>query len=353
MTTVPTLLTRQQALESLTEFASVAKDYASKRNYSNFSSGLSGFIRRRLVTEKEVICALLEKHSFGELEKFIQEVCWRTYWKGYLEHHPEVWHSYQESLKTLPAINHELIKNTDLSFFNEWVVILENTGFLHNHIRMWFASVWIHTLKLPWQQGAEFMFERLIDADPASNTLSWRWVAGLHTKGKRYLAEASNIATFSNGRWTPKASELDMSPEPINEEPLLQKSHPSAFTTSLITCDAIIATIEDLSSADAIFIPDKSGLNYECALHRSHELNIPLLRNQEVVNQWASQFQTVGVLSPNVGSVGAELIQNSPGLTAVFSEWDRKLYPLATKGFFPYWEKAKSLVPNLLTSVER
>ena len=68
---------------------------------------------------------------------------------------------------------------------------------LHNHTRMWFASIWIFTLKLDWQLGADFFLRHLIDGDAASNTLSWRWVGGLHTKGKTYLAKADNIARYT------------------------------------------------------------------------------------------------------------------------------------------------------------
>ena len=68
---------------------------------------------------------------------------------------------------------------------------------------MWFASIWIFTLKLPWVLGADFFLCNLIDGDAASNTLSWRWVAGLHTKGKHYLARADNIERFTSGRFAP------------------------------------------------------------------------------------------------------------------------------------------------------
>ena len=63
---------------------------------------------------------------------------------------------------------------------------------------MWFASIWIFTLNLPWQLGADFFMQHLLDGDPASNTLSWRWVAGIQTKGKNYLARKSNIEKYSN-----------------------------------------------------------------------------------------------------------------------------------------------------------
>ena len=66
---------------------------------------------------------------------------------------------------------------------------------------MWFASIWIFTLNLPWQKGAEFFMKHLFDGDPASNTLSWRWIAGLQTKGKHYLAQSWNISKFTNNRY--------------------------------------------------------------------------------------------------------------------------------------------------------
>ena len=95
---------------------------------------------------------------------------------------------------------------------------LVDTGYLHNHTRMWFASIWIFTLGLPWQLGADFFYRHLLDGDAASNTLSWRWVAGLQTAGKTYLATASNISRYTEGRFSP--SGLATSARALVEEPL-------------------------------------------------------------------------------------------------------------------------------------
>ena len=93
---------------------------------------------------------------------------------------------------------------TGIDCFDAWARELVATGYLHNHARMWFASIWIFTLRLPWELGADFFLRHLIDGDPASNTLSWRWVAGLQTAGKTYLATAENIARFTGGRFAPQ-----------------------------------------------------------------------------------------------------------------------------------------------------
>ena len=66
---------------------------------------------------------------------------------------------------------------------------------------MWFASIWIHYFGLPWQLGAKLFYDHLLDADIASNTLSWRWVAGLQTEGKKYIANSHNIMKFSLSRF--------------------------------------------------------------------------------------------------------------------------------------------------------
>ena len=187
------------------------KYYELNRNYSEDSSSnkttslLSPFIRYRLISEENVLKKILEKYELRDCEKFVQEIYWRTYWKGWLEHRPSVYSDYLEDRnKLIEELGNKkfylnaISGNTNLSFFNKWVNTLKEDGYLHNHVRMWFASIWIFTLKLPWQLGADFFMQHLLDGDPASNTLSWRWVAGIHTKGKNYLARKSNIEKYSN-----------------------------------------------------------------------------------------------------------------------------------------------------------
>ena len=90
---------------------------------------------------------------------------------------------------------------------------LKKNNYLHNHTRMWFASIWIFTLKLPWQLGAEFFLKNLYDGDSASNTLGWRWVGGLQTAGKHYLAREDNIRKYTNNRY--KNIDLDEKALPL------------------------------------------------------------------------------------------------------------------------------------------
>ena len=195
-------------------------DYAGRRNHDegpgkrSTVSCLSPWIRHRLLTEEEVVASVLARYGRDGAETFLQEVFWRTYFKGWLEHRPQVWRRYRQNLAfahTAMAADGDLSTRyraaiggeTAIHCFDAWNMELQETGYLHNHARMWFASIWIFTLRLPWVLGADFFLRHLIDGDAASNTLSWRWVAGLHTKGKTYLARADNIAKYTAGRFHP------------------------------------------------------------------------------------------------------------------------------------------------------
>ena len=179
---------------------------------------MSPYLSHRILTEYDVIKRVLQKKSYRNVEKFIQEVYWRLYWRGWLESRPQVWSDFLGDLKSLEKnkFYYDAIEGlTDIKCFNYWVKELRENGFLHNHTRMWFASIWIFTLNLPWQLGAEFFLKYLSDADSASNTLSWRWVAGIQTKGKHYLAKKWNIEKFTNGRFSPAA--LNENAVPVND----------------------------------------------------------------------------------------------------------------------------------------
>jgi deoxyribodipyrimidine photo-lyase len=125
----------------------------------------------------------------------------------WLELRPSVWQRFvderdrqRESFPNARAIVAAETGMTGIEGFDDWARELVDTGYMHNHARMWFASIWIFTLRLPWALGADFFLRHLLDADAASNTLSWRWVAGLQTIGKTYLATSENIVRSTNGR---------------------------------------------------------------------------------------------------------------------------------------------------------
>ncbi len=206
---------RFKALEKLDFF--IEKNLSEYSRLRNFDFGpdkrenvscLSPYVTHGIINEVEIIKKSLAKFSFSKNEKFIQEVLWRTYWKGWLELRPNVWTDFllelsniREKFKDDPNYLRAINGETNIECFNEWVIELKNNNYLHNHARMWFASIWIFTLNLPWQLGAELFLQHLYDGDAASNTLGWRWVAGIQTQGKHYLASEWNIKKFTNNRF--------------------------------------------------------------------------------------------------------------------------------------------------------
>jgi deoxyribodipyrimidine photo-lyase len=206
---------RASAIERLNFFSDQNLfEYSKLRNF-DFGPGnrtniscLSPYISHGIISELEVIKKSLSKFSFNKNEKFIQEILWRVYWKGWLELRPNVWTDYLNELKKIREefrdnsnFKNAIEGNTNIKCFNEWVNELKENNYLHNHARMWFASIWIFTLELPWQLGAEFFMKHLYDGDAAANTLGWRWVAGIQTQGKNYLASEWNIKKFTNNRF--------------------------------------------------------------------------------------------------------------------------------------------------------
>ncbi len=208
-------ISRKNALKKLDDFIeNNILDYTKSRNFDfgiqnrKNTSCLSPYVSHGIISEAEIINKVLKKHLFNKTEKFVQEVLWRIYWRGWLEQRPMVWNDYLIKLKTLNE-EYKTNKNylnaikgeTNIQCFNDWVNELKETNYLHNHTRMWFASIWIFTLELPWELGAEFFLKHLYDGDSASNTLGWRWVAGIQTPGKHYVASEWNIKKFTNNRY--------------------------------------------------------------------------------------------------------------------------------------------------------
>jgi hypothetical protein len=195
--------TRSEALARLEAFLPLAPDYGATRNHvvagHENVSRLSPATRTRVLLEREILAAARARHEAAAIEKFEQEVWWRLYWKGWLEQRPEIWTGYRQSLDRLEwsARAREVAAGeSGIAILDHFTRELITTGYLHNHARMWWASWWIHGEGLPWELGAHFFLQHLRDGDAASNTLSWRWVAGLHTKGKAYLVRRSNLERY-------------------------------------------------------------------------------------------------------------------------------------------------------------
>ncbi|MCY7405529.1 MAG: DNA photolyase [Cryobacterium sp.] len=413
--------TRAAGLARLADFVPRAgRAYAAERNLdrgpadrTNVST-LSPWVRHRLVTEADVAEAVLQRHSLDAASKFVQEVYWRTYWKGWLELRPSVWARYAAAvgpalvgLSAAQRVSYDaaVTGRTGIDGFDEWARELVDTGYLHNHARMWFASIWIFTLCLPWQLGADFFMRRLLDGDPASNTLSWRWVGGLQTVGKTYLATTQNIAFATGGRFHPHGLAThaiaidDDAPPPTplaapRPEPLpagrvalmLHEDdlHAESLAPALEAAGAQVAAVAapsageprsplsatDFTTASApepssplvvAFTAgaladglDRAGTHFSTGTTTLDALTasavLPWMRAHSVT-ALVTPYAPVGAVRDRLDRLAIDLAAEGVTLTRVLRSWDAQAWPHATRGFFPFREKIPALLRDQQTRV--
>jgi hypothetical protein len=371
---------RAKALDQLNNFVdNHLAEYSKLRNFdfgpekrSNISC-LSPYITHGVINEKEVIQKALSKFSFSKNEKFIQEVLWRTYWKGWLELRPNVWTDYLVELK---QIRNQFKNNqdhlsaiegkTNIDCFNRWVTELKENNYLHNHTRMWFASIWIFTLELPWQLGAEFFMKHLFDGDAASNTLGWRWVAGIQTQGKHYLASEWNIKKFTNNRFQniqlnenapPKVSEKSYqiikqdfnNSENIKEKNLLifdnnlsfevtnfkENNFKKIYLVSNKNEDRSIKLSEKLMKFKSLLIEDQAQRL------KNQSIDCQIIDISEVTN-----IENCCGLYPTIGENLDYLNSNNLKVDFLYRSLDQLAWQYCNKGFFNF----KNYIPKIVST---
>ena len=371
---------RAKALDKLDIFLeNNLSEYSKLRNFDfgpkhrSNTSCLSPYITHGIIKEKEIIQKSLNKFSFSKNEKFIQEVLWRTYWKGWLELRPNVWNDY---LIELNNVKKNFNKNqnylnaiegkTDIECFDHWVNELKENNYLHNHTRMWFASIWIFTLELPWQLGAEFFMQHLYDGDAASNTLGWRWVAGVQTQGKHYLASEWNIKKFTNNRFQniklnenapPKVSGKPYSiikqdfgnPEIVADQNLLVFENNLSFETSDFQNHKFkkIFIVSNKNENRSIKLSQKvmkfKSLLMEDQRQRLEDRSIEceIIDITEIQN-----IENCYGLYPTIGENLDYLNSNNLKINFLFRDLDQSSWQYCNKGFFNF----KNYIPKIIST---
>ncbi len=371
---------RAKALDKLNYFVeNNLSEYSKLRNFdfgpenrSNISC-LSPYITHGVISEKEVIEKSLGKFSFSKNEKFIQEVLWRTYWKGWLELRPNVWSDYlielnkiKEEFKNNQNYLNAIEGKTNIECFNAWINELKENNYLHNHTRMWFASIWIFTLELPWQLGAEFFMQHLYDGDTASNTLGWRWVAGIQTQGKHYLASEWNIKKFTNNRFNniklnenapPKVSEKTYSvikqdfsnPQHIEDKNLLIFENNLSFEITDFQNNKFkkIHLISNENENRSIKL-DEKVVKFKSLLIKDQEQR---LKNNsidcEITNiSEIKNIENSCALYPTVGENLDYLNSNNIKVDFLFRKLDQYSWQYCNKGFFNF----KNYIPKIIST---
>ena len=351
-------------------------DYSSKRNFdlgpphTNVST-LSPYIGRRLISETDILNVAFQKFKPIKIEKFVQEIFWRTYWRGWLELHPIIWNEYEKKIRDV-----EPPGKTGIKCFDHWTQELIETGYLHNHARMWYASIWIFTLNKNWIDGALFFQKYLLDWCPAVNTLSWRWVAGLQTIGKNYIARADNIYKFTNYKYNP-VNQLNETAPPLESQSslnqqIIDKEFEKISFNDLDNIGLIINkndfTLNSLLKKNidfktCLFKSDNPLIN-QSELIKSFDKNlygevlnnnkqISFAENDEELIEWILKFKIKNLIIPyesqgkyilNKKNILNKFTNKNVNVFFYLREWDRLAFPFAKKGFFPF----KNKIPELL-----
>lgn len=394
--------TRKDALKQMEAFIPFAGRYARDRNHvihghTNVSR-LSPAIRYRLVLESECAIAPLHRYSQSTVEKFTQEVYWRRYWKSWLSLRPQVWRQYLDELyglqndPSMEGIRSRAARcaagDGPIAIMNHFARELIATGYLHNHARIWFAGWWIHIERLPWQLGADFFLRHLLDGDAASNTLSWRWVAGLQTPGKTYLPRRSNLEKYLPSELlnvlqqgleqleNPQALIIPAEARPaitrptlpstpplcddkfgiwIHEEDLLIEQGPLSSLhpkTIIATHDTITWNCLQYTDIKTRWLQTaiddgakraSNAFSIEAEISVDSSIAESLLRwaNKYQLQQIAAMRPEVGPLYDQLNHLQAALSNSGIKLTLFDRSEDLALRPLATKGFFDFWEKVQ------------
>ena len=370
--------TREEALQDLENYINKEiVNYSTQRNF-DFGPGkrknvscLSPYISHRLITEYEVVKKVLSKFPYQKVEKYIQEIFWRVYWKGWLELRPQVWTDFTEDLKGIEEDKNYQIAvsgKTEIQCFNDWVNELKENNYLHNHTRMWFASIWIFTLNLPWQKGAEFFMKYLYDGDAASNTLSWRWVAGLQTKGKHYVAQGWNIAKFTNNKYKDISlnedapplvdkREYKLSSLEINKEDLESKT--LVFFESELNIETL--NLKNYQNIYCVFLSnekrkikfDEKVINFKKKIIEDQANRFSNIKIIDEINfdKLTNEIKDLDVIYPSIGENLSFLksIKKKKNLNYNFivREGDEFCWQFSNKGYFNF----KSNIPKIIQKI--
>lgn len=193
-------------------------EYGQTRNYIDGAvTHLSPYISRGVISTQQVLQRVLDKgYKRGEIESFVKELCWRDYFQR-VGQEKNVNLDIKQAQH--PVSNHEiptaiLTGDTGISGVDDAIKQLYETGYMHNHCRMYTASLACNVAQSHWLNPARWMYYHLLDGDFASNHCSWQWVAGANSN-KKYIANQENINRFSHTKQ--KNTFLDRSYEYIAE----------------------------------------------------------------------------------------------------------------------------------------
>jgi deoxyribodipyrimidine photo-lyase len=340
--------------------------YNKTRNYLNGAvTQLSPYISRGVITLQQVIDVVKQKYTFYEAEKLVQELAWRAYWQ-------QQWHYYGNKVLTDILNPQQRVQgkgvpiaittaSTGIQALDAGINNLYNTGYMHNHIRMYIAAVTCNIGQAPWLPAAYWLYYNLLDGDVASNFLSWQWVAGTNSN-KLYYCNQENINRFCNT--TQKNTFLDYSYEqlPLNKLPnILYQQQQTELTTPLPTTSTptintalptlvynsynLNPTWRSGQAANKILLLEPNHFNAFPVAQKVIDFILALAKNIPDIQIFVGNFSELKALT-----AGSEIIYLQHPTTNHYkgtADADIINFPKfegSFRSFFQYWKKAEKLV---------
>ena len=350
--------------------------YASTRNFLNGAvTRLSPYISRGVISLKQVAAATLKRHRIHEAEKLLQELAWREYWQRIWQvKGPAIFTDLRREQEGVR--HHEMITalsnaQTGIEIIDSQIRELYKTGYLHNHLRMYISSIACNIAGAHWLQPSRWMYYHLLDADLASNSLSWQWVAGTFSS-KKYYCNQENINHYTNTRQ--RGTFLDHDYDTLTRMPVpvvLTGHHPVELHTPLPeTPEPIIeAGMQVLlynsyqldphwhagEAATRILLLEPSHFNRYPVSEQVLDFILALAANIPSLQVYCGEWEALGAMIP-------------PGTPVHYKEHPAFTYNMATaeqrswlfpdvNGFYPsfsaYWKKCLPHLHALESEVKK
>ncbi len=341
------------------------ENYSKTRNYIDGDvSYLSPYISRGVISTKFVKDQLLLRgFKSYKIQKFIQELAWRDYWQ-------QVWISKGEAINSdikheqHPVKNYKISKaiykgSTNIQAIDTAINLLYKTGYMHNHTRMYVAALCCNMAYSYWKNPAKWMYYNLLDADWASNALSWQWVAGSNSH-KKYVANQENINNFCYTSQTDTFLDITYEAfENFKTPPELKELIDVTFATPLPKSDILIINHEQPTylfnfynldcewdkniTANRILLLEPSVFKTYPISKKSVDFMLALSKNianiQVYVGEFTDLINTYSVDTKTIYFKEHPLNKNYMGIE-IERDW---LFDV--QGYFPsffsYWKKCK------------
>lgn len=336
--------------------------YGQSRNYINGAvTGLSPYISRGVISTRQVLESVLAAgHEPPKIEKFIQELAWRDYWQ-------QLWITHKagidEDLKSpqplaakkgIPAsiLHHQ----TGIEAIDKGIASFYETGYMHNHVRMYVASLACNMGRCHWKVPAQWMYYHLLDADWASNALSWQWVCGANSH-KLYYANQDNINKYCHTDQRGTFLDIDYDqftasgiPDVLNtvvQPDLIASLSPAGIPDIDPKLPTLIYNFYNLDpdwrsdmTANRILLLEPSVFTKYPVSPRSIDFCIALAKdNIPGIQVWVAEFPELRHLAPG------EIYYKEHPLNAYAGHEDARTWMTEVKGAFPsffaFWKQCK------------